>query len=251
MPRRLAPWLVLGALVLVSAAAERRLEAAHAVEKSPAPAPAARGEDVADTHQRLDRIYKRLDIDKGKAPDPGGCNGQRDGDDSDKKPKKRRRLRIGGCAAMPAGVAYIIVGVIIAVMIVLIVMSLRSTFRDSTDEEPTEDIDGEAAPQPAPDEPWRVDLSECRRLAEAGNLPAAFAALHRCTLLQLEHERHLVLDQATTNWAYVRQLVSKPDLKRLLADVTVAAERSVLGLAPPDLSHYEKLEDRVRREVLR
>ncbi|MCA9666351.1 MAG: hypothetical protein KC503_12210 [Myxococcales bacterium] len=238
--RRLTPWLALLVLALVSAAAQQRLEAAT---------PAERGEDVADTHQRLDRIYKRLGIRQVKESKPtGGCNG--DGE-ADAKKKKSKRSMLSGCGKMPAGFAYVLVGVIIVVMIVLIGMSLRSSYRDRGEPEQQPELEGEGEAQPAPSEPWRVDLDECRRLARAGDLAGAFAALHRCTLLTFEHQRHLVLDQATTNWAYVRQLVSKPELKRLLAAVTEAAERSVLGLAPPELSHFDKLEARVREEVLR
>jgi hypothetical protein len=69
-------------------------------------------------------------------------------------------------------------------------------------------------------------------------------------LLALQERGDLRLDKTTTNWQYVRRLTSRPKLRRLLSDVTIAAERSVFGEHHLTATEYQGLEGRVQEEVL-
>jgi hypothetical protein len=207
--------------------------------------PAGRAGDVRDTHERLERIYKRLGIERTqekpvKLDEGEGCNrGRRSGD-----PAPRARTP-GLTPAMPPFLGYLLIGIVVIAMLVPLYYALRSSYRDAPKAVAAAEEEEAASPAAAQAGPWRVDLSECRRLLEAGRLAEAFAALHRVTLIALEKNHHLTLDEATTNWEYVRRLASKPALKQTLAGVTLAAEESVLGKRPPDRSRYLGLERQV------
>ncbi len=146
--------------------------------------------------------------------------------------------------SMPSWLGYLLFGVIIAAMLIPLIFVLRNSYRDKANQPLQADVELEEprAPTEAALGPWFVDLSECRRLFEQGRLTEAFASLHRLTLLNLEQGRHLTLTETTTNWEYVRRLVSKPALREALSRVTLAAEQSVLGQSPPGPEVYEQLE---------
>ncbi len=201
--------------------------------------------DVKDTHARLDRIYQRLGIKRVqqdvKGKDDQGC-GRRG---SDEERESRPPVRVG-TPAMPAGLGYLLLGLILVAMLIPLYLALRSGYGRSSAAAAIEPEPEERPASASPRSPWQVDLAECRRLAAAGRLPEAFAALHRATLLALERSRHLALDETTTNWEYVRRLASRPALRQTLAAVTLAAEQSVLGQRPPGLAEFHALE----RDVL-
>jgi hypothetical protein len=238
-----APWLALGLLALCHVAATA---ASGTAEKPLAEKPlaASRAADVSDTHQRLDRIYRKLGLrdDKPvKQHDDEGCGKQR-------QPQQGRRPTLGpkvATPAMPAVVGYVLIALIIVAMLIPLYFALRSSYRA-----PTAGAEPEAEDEPEPGaacprEAWQVDLSEARRLLQQGRVAEAFAALHRATLLALERSAHLTLDEATTNWEYVRRLASKPDLRATLSAVTLAAEQSVLGKSPPDGAQFMRLEQQL------
>lgn len=217
------------------AAEDPRQGSAAPAAKSAAPA-SARPDDAKDTHRRIKEIYKRLGIEE-RTEEPAGCSC---GDPKQPKGEKQQRTQI----EMPPFLGYLLVGIVFAAMLVPLILALRSGYRDvraASDEEEA----------PPPEEggptrgPWRVDLADCQRLFAAGKLVEAFAALHRATLLALERRGHLALDGATTNWAYVRRLASHPELRRVLAAVTEAAERAVLGGHTPDAARFRELEQLV------
>ncbi len=191
--------------------------------------------DVRDTHQRLERIYQRLGrrhSDK-NVPSWLSCNAER----PPAKPLKSKTL------TLPSLLGYILVGIIFAAVLIPLLLSLRKHLPVSPPRAQVVSEDpGEIAPVVRP---WRVDLSECRRLAQQGRLSEAFAALHRLTLLQLEQSFGLRLEHNTTNWEYVRRLASRPETSALLAEVTRAAEQSVLGNRPPPVERYQILEQQV------
>lgn len=229
--RRAVPWLVLG-LMLVS----------HHM------AAAARW-DVKDTHDRLDRIYKKLGIDQPKETQQGcgGCEPR----EQQAKPQKRPDSPRVRAPRMPAWLGYLLIGVILAAMLIPLFFVLKNSFSDARDTRPApedeDDEEGDTIVEAR--QPWVVDLSECRRLVEQGRLAEAFASLHRLTLLGLERMRQLILDETTTNWEYVRRLISRPELRQVLSAVTLAAERSVLGQSPPGVERYHELERMVREQV--
>ncbi len=213
-------------------AAEAEREASAKGVKSTA---ADTAHDVQDTHQRLERIYQRLGrrhSDK-NIPSWLSCNGGR----SAAKPLKSKTL------TLPPILGYILVGIIFAAVLIPLLLSLRKHLPVSPPRALVVPQDpGETAPDVRP---WRVDLSECRGLAQQGRLIEAFAALHRLTLLQLEQSFGLRLEHNTTNWEYVRRLASRPETSALLAEVTRAAEQSVLGNSPPPAERYQILEQQV------
>lgn len=240
MPRRCLPYLVFTLLFLCDYVA------------------GAAKWDVKDTHDRLDRIYKKLGIEH--RPKSKGCGWE----SSDAQEKKEEKKEGCGCEKQasrepvrvspmrtPAWLGYLLVGVILAAMLVpLVILLVRGGFSEEASSPPAEEEDDEEAEEAGVQRgPWRVDLTHCRELLREGKLAEAFAALHRMTLLALERGQHLTLDEATTNWEYVRRLVSKPSLKQMLGAVTLAAEQSVLGKRPPGVDHYESLERRVLGEV--
>jgi hypothetical protein len=137
-------------------------------------------------------------------------------------------------------------------MLIPLFFVLKNSFTGDTVRRSVDDDDDDDDDEGATEErrgPWVVDLSECRRLLAQGKLAEAFAALHRLTLLGLSRLRHLTLDETTTNWEYVRRLVSKPQLRDVLSKVTLAAEQSVLGKSPPGAAQYETLEQLVLQHV--
>jgi hypothetical protein len=140
--------------------------------------------------------------------------------------------------------------VVLAAMLVPLLLALRRGYRELP-AGGVEVTDDELDDPTVVAAPWRVDLDECRRLVAAGRVSEALAALHRLTLLALERTGHLTLDSTTTNWEYVRQLSSKPALRRMLAAVTEGAERAVLGHRPPGVERYHELEGLVREGVQR
>lgn len=207
--------------------------------------PPGRGGDVRDTHERLQRIYKKLGIEREaekpvKLDEGEGCNRSRRSTD----PAPRARTP-GLTPAMPPFLGYLLIGIVVVAMLIPLYYALRSSYRDAPKAVAAAEEEEAASPAAVQTGPWRVDLSECRRLLEAGRLAEAFAALHRVTLCALEKNHHLTLDETTTNWEYVRRLASKPALKQTLASVTLAAEESVLGKRPPDRARYLGLERQV------
>lgn len=211
--RRGAPWLALSLMFLCHYAAGGQLE------------------DVQDTHRRLDRIYDKHGIDRGKARSaPIGCNCQTKQLDKNK---------------IPGWFAYMVTGAIVAAMVVPLIMILVASFRSRN---PGEYQGGELPEEKETDSvedplgPWHVDLSICRRLMEQGRAAEALAALHRLILEALEEANYIALDGTTTNWEFVQQLDSSPGLRRILAQITLAAEQAVLGQSPPERSRYMDLE---------
>jgi hypothetical protein len=237
-PRRsLVPWLALTVVLLGG-------YLATAATKSPAPPSPPRTADIQDTHDRLDRIYRKLGLrsDRPVGRDDEGCRCGR-GRRAQPLPK-HGPVKIA-TPAMPPFLGYLLLGVIIVAMLVPLYFALRRSY-------PSQDTAGQAAAEDEDEpgaeptrQPWRVDISEARRLYDQGKLPEAFAALHRATLLALEQARQLSLDETVTNWEYVRRLSSKPELRDTLSAVTLAAEQSVLGKRPPDGSHFMTLEQRL------
>jgi len=203
--------------------------------------------DVKDTHDRLDRIYKKLGIDEPEEEKKSDswC------EPKEKKREEPREPRRWRAPRMPAWLGYFMIIAILAAMLVPLFFVLKNSFAGDTtrrsDEEDEEDE--EEGPTEVRRGPWVVDLSECRRLLAQGKLAEAFASLHRLTLLGLSRLRHLTLDETTTNWEYVRRLVSKPQLRDVLSKVTLAAEQSVLGRSPPGAARYEALEQLVLQHV--
>ncbi len=234
----------LGVVLLTSFLTGGGVEQVLAAAKAEAEQP-GRAADVRDTHERLQRIYKKLGIEREeekqpkKLDDSEGCN-------RDRRSSPAPRVRSPGLTpAMPPFLGYLLIGIVIVAMLIPLYYALRSSYRDAPKAVAAAEEEEAAAASEAPSGPWRVDLSECRRLLEAGRLAEAFAALHRLTLLALEQRHQLTLDESTTNWEYVRRLASKPALKQMLAGVTLAAEESVLGKRPPDRHVYLTLEQQV------
>ena len=203
--------------------------------------PAARGADVKDTHDRLARIYERLGIRRAarKAPErPQGCscNPRRSGERKDKPSSKWRP------PSLPPALGWILIAIVVIGMLVPLVLALRSGYRDvaptvqetGADREDDDDTPDASAP-------WQVSLARCRKLVAEGKLAEAYGALHRLTLVALEGAGHLSLEASITNWQYVSRLISKPPLREVLAEVTIAAERSVLGHQPPPSSRFDEL----------
>ena len=227
---RAVPWLVLALMLL-----------AHHV--------AAAKWDVKDTHDRLDRIYKKLGIKEHKESTSEGCRCQPE--QKSEQPDKEERSQSTSTPRMPAWLGYLLIGLILAAMLIPLIFVLKNSFSDPRDRRPVQDEEYEEEGDTLVDArpAWVVDLSECRRLVQQGRLAEAFASLHRLTLLGLERMSQLMLDETTTNWEYVRRLISKPELRQMLSSVTLAAERSVLGQSPPGVERYQELERMVLEHV--
>ncbi len=194
--------------------------------------------DVGDTHQRIERIYHKLGIEQ-QREQPSGCSCGEPAKPQQQGKQQRSSVQV------PSFVGYLVLGLVFAAMLIPLIRALQSGYREvPTDEGEELNIDDEA-PADEQRRPWRVDLSGCRELADRGELTRAFAALHRATLLALQRRGHLHLDEATTTWAYVRALASKPPLRRTLAAVTEAAERAVLGKSPPGRERFDELDHAV------
>jgi hypothetical protein len=201
-----------------------------------------RATDVRDTHERLNRIYKKLGIEreeKKPIPREDGCNrGERE--------QSSPRVRTPGLTpSMPPFLGYLLIAITTIAMLIPLYYALRSSYRDAPRAVAAAEEAETPSAAPSREGPWTVDLSECRRLIEAGKLAEAFAALHRLTLLAYQRNHQLTLDETTTNWEYVRRLASKPALRQTLSGVTLAAEQSVLGKRPPDKERYLGLERQV------
>jgi len=206
--------------------------------------PGERSQDVRDTHERLQRIYKKLGIEREKKKpikldEDEGCNRGR-------RTSTSPRVRTPGVTpSMPPFLGYLLIAIVVIAMLIPLYFALRSSYQDAPKAVAEAEEEESAGATEERAGPWVVDLSECRRLSEAGRLAEAFAALHRLTLLALERGHHLTVDETTTNWEYVRRLASKPTLKQMLSGVTLAAEESVLGKRPPDRERYLSLERQV------
>jgi len=195
-------------------------------------------EDVQDTHRRLDRIYDKHGIDRGTAKKaPTGCNWLSE--------RKKEDRKVSWLSWIPGWFGYLVVGAMVAAMVVPLILILVASFRDR-DPRRDQEIEGPEGPDAGAVEeqlgPWQVDLSGCRRLMAQGRLAEAMAALHRLTLQALEEANYIALDGTTTNWEFVRQLDSSPGLRRILAQITLAAEQAVLGRNPPEPERYTDLE---------
>jgi len=223
--RSALPWLLLSLLFLSEALA------------------GGRASDIDDTHARLKRLYKELGIER-KTDEPEesrGCSCLRP---KDRGRAEQQPVRISR-RSMPPIVGYILLGAILLALIVPLAFSLRSAWargQGLATAEPEIEEEEEAAPERTP---WRVDLDECRRLMSEGRVVEAFASLHRATLLALQREGRLTLDESSTNWEYVRRLSPDVTLSRTLASVTHAAEDAVLGERPPPADQYWELERQV------
>ena len=205
--------------------------------------------DVKDTHDRLDRIYNKLGIEQPEEKAQGcGCEPKKKVEQKPRQKEESPRVR---APRMPAWLGYLMIGLILAAMLVPLLLVLRNSFTSEGRTELPEEEEEEEEGDTEVDErgPWVVEVSECRRLLEQGRVAEAFASLHRLTLLGLERMRQLTLDETTTNWEYVRRLISKPQLKQVLAAVTLAAEQSVLGHRPPGVEQYRALEQMVLEQV--
>lgn len=217
--------------------------ASAAKQKKKVLPPAQRGADVKDTHDRLDRIYTKLGIERGRKEaaqaEQQGCSC----DKSNKRRAGRQAPKPFRPPALPPFLGWLLIGLVVVAMLVPLILALRNSYRDvaQTPEEvtPGDEDDAEAGATPAG--PWHVSLDECRRLAGEGRLAEAYASLHRLTLIALERAGHLSLEATITNWEYVRRLISRPPLRELLAEVTLAAERSVLGHSPPGSARFAEL----------
>ena len=205
---------------------------------------AGRAGDVKDTHGRLQNIYARLGIQRAteapKARENQGCSCQ----PRDKGKSGSRTSRPSFRApALPPILGWILIGIVVLGMVVPLVLALRSGIKDATPSaaaDPEGEEDGATLVDAS--SPWRVSLDRCRRLVAEGRLGEAYGALHRLTLVALQHEGHLNLEATITNWQYVSRLLSKPSLRELLSAVTIAAERSVFGHQPPGPGRYRELE---------
>ena len=213
-----------------------------AIKAKPTGAAKAKPADAKDTHQRIEKIYQRLGIEPEQKELSRGCGGGRIEQHKDQDKPSRRGL------SMPPALGYVLLGVVLAAMLIPLLLALRSGYRE-VPESGGATADDELDDPTVAVAPWRVDLDECRRLVAAGRVAEALAALHRLTLLALERTGHLTLDSTTTNWEYVRQLTSRPALRRMLAAVTEGAERAVLGHRPPGVERYRELEALVREGV--
>ena len=238
--RSALPFLVLGLMCLVH-------QVAAGAGKPPAEAEKTARWDVKDTHDRLDRIYNKLGIEEPEPESDQGCGCEPEEKRAEPEPKELPWAR---APRMPAWLGYLMIGLISAAMLVPLFLVLRNSFASEkrADRPPEEEPEEQQAAAPTRG-PWVVDLSECRRLVQQGRLAEAFAALHRLTLLGLQRMRQLTLDQTTTNWEYVRRLISRSELKQVLGGVTLAAEQSVLGHKPPGVERYEELERVVLQHV--
>ncbi len=222
-----------------------------AVERESPPPAKDRGADVKDTHDRLKRIYARLKIKRvevePKANDNQGCSCQRQQREGEPSKRSSRRWR---APSLPPMLGYLLIAVVVIAMLVPLVLALRSGYHAAPSEQAAESPDEGEQLEAELCGPWEVSLEHCRRLLHEGKLVEAFGALHRVTLVALERQGHLSLDTTTTNWQYVTRLLSKPPLRELLAEVTIAAERSVLGHKPPPSSRFDELEGLLRDRLL-
>ncbi len=205
---------------------------------------AGRAGDVKDTHERIQKIYARLGIQRAtetpKVRENQGCSCQ--SRDKGKSGSKTSRPSFRP-PALPPILGWILIGIVVLGMVVPLVLALRSGIKDATPPaaaDPEGEEDGAIVVDTS--SPWRVSLDRCRRLVAEGRLGEAYGALHRLTLIALQHEGHLSLDATITNWQYVSRLLSKPSLRELLSAVTIAAERSVFGHQPPGPGRYRELE---------
>lgn len=241
--RRCIPPIALALFVGSIAVDLPRSEAEAPAEAKPK---ADRAPDIKDTHQRLKRIYERLGIKREEAkPQPrrrSGCTPE--------ESKRRGPLapKISAPPALPPALGYVLIGVVLVAMLLPILLALRGR-HDPTPEGGFEQEDAAEDEVSTPREPWEVNLAACRRLLAAGQLAEAFAGLHRLTLLALQQAGVLVLDSTSTNWDYVRRLISRPPERTLLSQVTIAAESAVLGQRPPDASRFDELERSLRERL--
>lgn len=243
------PWGVVVLLVILGFASEVLLAAPEATQATPAAAP-QQAPEVKDTHQRLKRIYKRLGIRREARDAPKwntGCGGN---ERSTKEGGGLEMLPSAPPAAIPAWLGYVLIGAVVVSLLVFVFLGMRQGRRDVQALPSILDEEEEGDPTEALYRPWRVTLEECCQLASEGKLIAAFAALHRLTLLALQERGDLRLEKTTTNWQYVRRLTSRPKLRRLLSEVTIAAERSVLGEHQLTEAEFQGLQRRVQQEVL-
>jgi len=189
--------------------------------------------DVADTHQRLDRIYRELGIERAAPQQQPGCG-------------PLIRPAEGSSARLPSWLGYLLLALVIAAMLVPLLLALRGALGRQRGDG-LEDLAAED--EPPPFEAWGVTLADCRALVVRGELAAACAGLHRLALLELERRGQLQLARTTTNWEYVRRLASRPALRQLLAELTEAAERAVLARRPPPEERYRQLEQRLLQQL--
>ena len=183
--------------------------------------------DVVDTHTRLNRIYQKLDIDDQPAQ-AEGCG-------------RSDEMRPRSSLNMPNWLGILLVIVILAVMFVPLITILRKSIKNRS---AGEEIGIEQDVIVTGREPWRVNFDQCHMLASQGRLAEAFATLHKLALLRLNRRNQLELNPSTTNWEYVRQLSAEHH--NILAAVTLAAERAVLGKAPPSQEQFAELSHRVQ-----
>ena len=121
---RAVPWLVLALMLL-----------AHHV--------AAAKWDVKDTHDRLDRIYKKLGIKEHKESTSEGCRCQPE--QKSEQPDKEERSQSTSTPRMPAWLGYLLIGLILAAMLIPLIFVLKNSFSDPRDRRPVQDEESEEA----------------------------------------------------------------------------------------------------------
>ncbi|MCB9557120.1 MAG: hypothetical protein H6707_13515 [Deltaproteobacteria bacterium] len=202
-------------------------------------------DEIRDTHQRIDRIAERIGFrQRQERKRSQGCSAQAEHKPSNSKSSFK-------LPSMPPVVGYVLLAVIVAAMLIPLFMALGSGYRDlaPVTRAGVDHSDDDSTAAQRARLPWHVELADCRALFERGEGAAALAALHRYLLLRLADRGLLQLDGSTTNWEYVRSLSPHPRFKRMLAAVTEAAERAVLGVRGQQPAGYDELESRVQELV--
>jgi hypothetical protein len=220
-------------------------ESGSAKPSGTTPSPAASAHppapDVKDTRQRIESIYQRMGIKRKTAAPPKwrGCSAKDDGEG------EVPDLRVNTAPlSMPPWLGWALIALVVGMLLVFIVIGIANNKkqdqgdRDQLGSAADED---ERAQPPLPNGPWAITLTVARQLLAQGKRAEAFAALHRVALIALAQQSMLQLNPKATNWDYVRRLAGKPSLRRMLSELTIAAERSVLGEQPPNEAQFDKL----------
>lgn len=211
-----------------------------------------KSEDVVDTHQRIDKIYKKLGIKQKKTEYKRhqGCQNSQEASPRKKNPSKQLKA-----PQLPPMLGWVLLAVVILAILIPIVWMVINSYKAHYPEE--EKVEHKAIEEDddhreliEEEKPlWEVSLAECRKAFNEGRLVEAFAALHRLALIVLDDKGYLQLDVHKTNWDYVRQLSSRPIYRILLSSLTIAAESSVLGEKPPQPEHYHELEAQLIKDL--
>ena len=188
-------------------------------------------EDVAQTREQLDEIYRRVGIQRKRAED---VRLSRQGCTSRRSTQRRSTSKVSDSSTprLPAALGYLLVALLVLAMLLPLLLSIRRvqrsdqvTFRSvaMASAEPV------ASPTDSSQATQLATLARCEQLVSGGNEAEALAMLHRIVLVAFEASGALTLDSTATNWQYVRNLAGRPSERKLLAAITEAAERCVLG----------------------